>query len=339
MEYFISKVRHGYNLTRKEAFDAMLEILVKASDEHIYKFLTSMNKKVVTSEELIGFVTAMKSKAITINPNVKTLVDTCGTGGDNLGTINVSTGASVIASAAGVNIAKHGNYSVSSKSGSANIMEEWGYDINLAPEKVSKMIEDIGYGFMFAPLFHPAMKRVKDIRSDIAEKETVKRTIFNMLGPLSNPANANAQLIGIYDYGLADNFCAALKGLGVKRAYIVYGSGLDEISNIGDTMIHELKDGKQELWATSPECYGFDKYGLEDIIGGSPKQNAQELINIFRGKEGARRDILVLNAGAAIYLGGKALTFHDGIQIAKETVKSGAAEKKRIEIVEYSRAA
>lgn len=331
MKEFTRKAESGKNLSIDEAHSAMLAILDYASDKEIYDFLIAMNKKEVSIDELVGFAKGMKDKAKIINPNVGTLVDTCGTGGDYKGIINVSTGAAIIISATGIPIAKHGNYSISSKSGSANVLEALGYNLNLAPEYCQKMIENEDFGFLFAPKFHPAMKKVAHIREQIKE-----RTIFNLLGPLCNPANANIQLIGVYNRGLCKKFCYALKELGVTRAFVVHGSGLDEISNIGETDVYELRNGNITSYRISPEDFGFRRYRLNDILGSSPKENAKYLRDIFNGVTGARRDILVLNAGAGIYLGNGASSLEEGIKKAEKTLNNHAASRKLSEIVASS---
>jgi anthranilate phosphoribosyltransferase len=332
MKEFTKKAENRQDLSREEAYRAMLRILEHASDIDIHDFLVAMNEKEITVDELTGFAIGMREKAGAINPHVDLLVDTCGTGGDCKGTINISTGAAIVAASAGVYIAKHGNYSVSSRCGSANILEEMGYNLGLAPEQCREMIEQTGFGFLFAPRFHPAMKKVAAVRAKIG-----KKTIFNLLGPLCNPANAQAQLIGVYDRSLCEKFCYVLKELGVEHALVVHGSGLDEISNIGESIVYELKKGKIKSYEIKPEDFGFHRYQLEDILGGNSKENAEELNDIFDGKKGAKRDVIALNAGAAIYLGKKASSIEEGIIKAEETLDSGKARDKLLEIIEYSR--
>ncbi|MBW2991614.1 anthranilate phosphoribosyltransferase [Candidatus Woesearchaeota archaeon] len=322
----------GKDLSSKEAYTAMSAILDDAGTGEIKEFLIAMNEKGVSIDELIGFARGMKERANIINPDVGTLVDTCGTGGDCSGTINASTYASFLVSAAGIPVAKHGNYSVSSKSGSANLMEELGYNLESAPEAVKDMIENLGYGFCFAPKFHPAMKKVAPVRKEIG-----KKTIFNLLGPLCNPANAKAQLIGVYDGNLCEKFCHALDELGLERAMVVYGSGLDEISNIGETIIYELCNGDITTYIIKPEDFGFKRYNLEDISCSSPAESAEYIRNILNGEKGARRDLTVLNAGAGIYLGNGAKSLEEGIKKAEDVLDSREAKTKLLKIVEYSR--
>ena len=332
MKEFIEKVKSKKDLSRTEAYSAMLRILEEASDNDISDFLIAMNKKEPTIEELTGFVKGMKEKAVFIKPNVEMLIDTCGTGGDRKGTINVSTGAAILTASAGVPVAKHGNYSISSRSGSANVLEALGYNINMEPEDCEKMIEQTNFGFLFAPKFHPAMKRVVHIRKKIGEK-----TIFNLLGPLCNPANARAQLIGVYEEHLCEKFCYVLKEIGLEHALVVHGSGLDEISNIGETTIYELEDGTIKSYQIAPEKFGFKRYELKDILGGSPEENAIYIKDIFNGRHGAKRDIVVLNAGASIYLGDGATSLEEAVEKAKKILDSGAASIKLSEIINYSK--
>lgn len=332
MKGLIEKIKEKKNLSRNEAYTAITNILEDASDDEIYDFLIAMNEKEATVDELVGFANGMKSEAISIRPNVKMLVDTCGTGGDCKGTINISTGAAIITASAGISVAKHGNYSVSSKSGSAEVLESLGFNINLEPEYCKKMIEETNFGFLLAPRFHPAMKRVAPIRKKIG-----KRTIFNLLGPLCNPANPQAQLIGVYDKKLCEKFCYALEELGLERALVVYGSGLDEISNTDETIVYELNNGKIKNYKIKPENFGFKRYQLEDISGISPEENAKELRDILNGKKGAKRDIIVLNAGAGIYLGRGAVSLERGIKKAGHLLDSGNSSRKLPEIIEYSK--
>ncbi len=341
---FISKIRNRKDLSKEEAHNAMLNILEKAGHDEIYDFLTAMNEKEITVDELVGFANGMKEKAVSIKPDVENLIDTCGTGGDGMDTINISTGAAIIAASAGcmsrstansgicrLYVAKHGNYSVSSKSGSADVLKAFGYDIDASPENSQKMIENTCFGFLFAPKFYPAMSKVAPVRKAIG-----KKTIFNLLGPLCNPANARIQLIGVYEESLCEKFCYALKELNSERAFVVHGSGLDEISNIGETVVYELNNGEIKAYRIEPEDFGFKRYGLNDILGGSPEENAKELLEIFNGKKGAKRDIIVLNSAAALYLGKACSSLEDGVKKAEELLDSGAPARKLSEIVEYS---
>ena len=227
-----------------------------------------------------------------------------------------------------VAVAKHGNYSITSKSGSADVLKELGVKIDAPPSQVERTIEKVGIGFMLAPVFHPAMKRVGQIRRDIGF-----RTVFNILGPLTNPANAKAQVIGVFDGALCEPMANVLNILGTKRALVVHGSGMDEISTTSETQIVELKDGKVTKYTLTPEQLGIKRAAIADIAGGTPQENAKDIVDVLKGKKGAKRDIIVVNAGAALLVSGKAQSFEAGIRMANESIDSGAALKKLKELV------
>ncbi|HEX7576360.1 MAG TPA: anthranilate phosphoribosyltransferase, partial [Candidatus Methanoperedens sp.] len=305
------------------------KIFTEATDAQIAAFLTAMKMKGETPAEIAGLARGMKKAANIINPKVSgTLIDTCGTGGDSTGTINVSTGAAIVTAGAGVAVAKHGNYSITSKSGSADVLKELGVKIDATPEQVEKTIEKVGIGFMLAPVFHPSMKRVGQIRRDIGF-----RTVFNILGPLTNPANAKAQVIGVFDGALCEPMANVLNILGTKRALVVHGSGMDEISTAGETQIVELKDGKVTKYTVTPEKLGIKRAAIADIAGGTPQENAKDIVDVLKGKKGAKRDIIVVNAGAALLVSGKAQSLEAGIKMANVSIDSGAALKKLNELV------
>lgn len=335
MKEYINKIKSKLNLEKEEAFDVMQKILENAPDSDIYDFLLGMNKKEITIDELVGFAQGMREKATPIHPKVDLLVDTCGTGGDCKGTINASTGAAVIAASAGIPVAKHGNYSITSRCGSADVLEALGYNINMKPEDCEKMIEQTNFAFLFAPNFHPSMKRVAPIRRRI-KSEYGQGTIFNLLGPLCNPADPTAQLLGVYDERLCEKSIYVLKELKVKRALAVYGNGLDEISNISDTKVYELDNNKITSCKLKPEDFGLGRYSLEDIEGSLPKDNANELKELFNGKKGAKRDFLLLNSGAVFYLAGKCKSIYEGIKTAEKFIDSGQTSNKLEEIVKKS---
>ncbi|MCK4521889.1 MAG: anthranilate phosphoribosyltransferase [Nanoarchaeota archaeon] len=337
MEKFIEKIKNGKDLSRDEASNAILSMLEEAKDNEIYGFLVAMNEKKPTIEELVGFVRGMKEKAISIKPNRYPLVDLCGTGGDNANTYNISTLAAFIVASAGIAVAKHGNKAITSNCGSADVLTALGVKIDLEPKQVEQCINDVGFGYMFAPIFHPAMKRVADIRKRIKE-ERGEKTIFNLLGPLGNPANANRQLIGVYEESLCEKSCYVLKEIRTKHALVVHGSGLDEISNIGKTTVYELKDNIIKHYQIEPEDFGFERYKLKDISGGTPEENAKIILDIVNGKEkGAKRDIAVLNASFAIYAAGGAKNIKRAIKKAEYLIESGATAKKLDEIANYYR--
>ena len=319
MRKYIKKLEEGRDLSSEEAEAAVGIILSTAEDDEIGAFLLALRAKGERPEEIAGFVRGMKKAANTIKPRVAfRLVDTCGTGGDGLNTINVSTAAAIVTAAAGVPVAKHGNRAVTSMSGSSDVLEALGIKIDLAPEHVKKTIEEIGIGFMFAPVFHPAMKRVAGIR-----KKLGVRTVFNILGPLTNPAGAKGQIIGVFDKRLCEPIAYALAELGTEQALVVHGDGMDEISNTGETYVAELKNGKVSTYTLTPESLGMLRANPEDIIGGSPKENARDLLRIFKGQKGPKRDLIVMNAAAALYVSGIVGSIRQAIPIAEDAIDSG----------------
>jgi anthranilate phosphoribosyltransferase len=329
MKEYIQKLIQKQSLTTEEAEIAISKIFTQATDAQIAAFLTAMKMKGETPAEIAGLARGMKKAANIINPKVNgTLIDTCGTGGDSTGTINVSTGAAIITAAAGVPVAKHGNYSITSKSGSADVLKELGVKIDAPPSQVEKTIENIGIGFMLAPVFHPSMKRVGQIRRDIGF-----RTVFNILGPLTNPANAKAQLIGVFAGALCEPIANVLNILGTKRALVVHGSGMDEISTTGETQIVDLNDGNITKYTVTPEQLGIKRAMIADIAGGTPQENAKDIVDVLKGKKGAKRDIIVVNAGAALLVSGKVQTLEAGIRMANISIDSGAAINKLKELV------
>lgn len=320
----IAKIAEKQNLTQKEAEDSMNEIMEgKATDAQISAFLIGLRIKGETIGEITACAKIMREKANKISPKAKFLVDTCGTGGDGSNTFNISTASAFVAAGAGVSVAKHGNKSVSSKSGSADVLQALGVNINLEPKHVEKCIEETGIGFMFAPLFHPAMKYVMNAR-----KQLGIRTIFNILGPMTNPANAKSQLIGVYNPALIVDIAEALKNLGSRHVMAVNGDGLDEISLSAKTKVCELKNSKIEVYDINPEDYGFELKPLNSIIGGTAEENAKIIINVLKGEKSPKRDVVLLNAGAAIYTSGKAANLKEGIESAKQSIDSGNALKK-----------
>lgn len=319
MRKYIKKLEEGRDLSSEEAEAAVGIILSTAEDDEIGAFLLALRAKGERPEEIAGFVRGMKKAVNTIKPRVAfRLVDTCGTGGDGLNTINVSTAAAIVTAAAGVPVAKHGNRAVTSMSGSSDVLEALGIKVDLAPEHVKKTIEEIGIGFMFAPVFHPAMKRVAGIR-----KKLGVRTVFNILGPLTNPAGAKGQVIGVFDKRFCEPIVCALAELGTEQALVVHGDGMDEISNTGETYVAELKNGKVSTYTLTPESLGMLRANPEDIVGGSPKENARDLLRIFKGQKGPKRDLIVMNAAAALYVSGIVGSIRQAIPIAEDAIDSG----------------
>lgn len=320
----LNKVVNCNNLTKGEAEFAINKITEnKLTDTQITCLLTALRIKGETVEEITAFAKVMKKKALKIKPHVKFLVDTCGTGGDLSNTFNVSTTASFVVAGAGIPVAKHGNRSVSSKCGSADVLEYLGIKLNLTPKKTEKIIEKIGIGFLFAPAFHPSMKYVKDVRKEIGI-----RTIFNILGPLTNPAGAKTQLIGVFDANLTETLAGVLRNLGLESALVVHGSGLDEITVTGKTKISELSDSEIKTYYIKPEDFGFKVNRVDEIRAKTIKESANSLLDALKGATGAKRNIVLMNAGAAIYIDGKASSIKEGIELAKESIDSGKALEK-----------
>ncbi|MEO2117535.1 MAG: anthranilate phosphoribosyltransferase [Methanocaldococcus sp.] len=329
----LKKVIEFKDLNEKEAEEVMKEIMSgNAKPTQIAAILTALRMKGETIEEITSFAKVMREFSLKINPDVPKLLDTCGTGGDNLNTFNISTATAFVISTY-VPVAKHGNKAVSSKSGSADVLEALGVNLNVPIEKVKESIEKIGIGFLFAPHFHPAMKYATPVRRELGI-----RTVFNVLGPLTNPANANYQLMGVYDEKLTEKLAYVLKNLGLKGALVVHGSGMDEITTIGKTKISELKNGEVNSYYIEPEDFGIKRAKLEDIRGGTAEENAKIIRNIFEGEEvGAKRDIVVLNAAFALYISEEVKNVEEGIKLAEKSIDSGEALKKLEDLIEFYR--
>jgi anthranilate phosphoribosyltransferase len=318
---YLQQIVDGHGLTSEEAESLLGEIFDRATDAQIGAILVALRMKGESVEEIAGLARKMRSSALRIHPKVEgQLVDTCGTGGDASNTINVSTGAAIVTAACGVPVAKHGNYAVSSKCGSANVLSELGVNISSGPLEVQSMIESLGIGFMLAPLFHPAMKRVAQIRRDLG-----MRTVFNILGPLTNPAGAQAQVMGVYDPRLCVKLAQVHEILGTNHALVVHGQGMDEITNTGETTICELQDGKIRNYQIHPRDFGYPLAKLEEIAGGTPYENAFKLVRILKGDRSPARDIVAMNSGAAIYVGGRASTLQEGAKMAEKALDDGRA--------------
>ena len=334
MKDAIKKVVSGHNLTREEAGIAMDTIMQgNATPAQIAALLVALHTKGESIDEITGFAAKMREHAVHIYPHATDLVDTCGTGGDQSGTFNISTVAALVAAAAGVPIAKHGNRSMSSRCGSADVLEALGVKIDLEPNQVEASIDAVGFGFIFAPTFHKAMRFAAPTRKEIGIS-----TVFNILGPLTNPANASAQVLGVFDQELTAIMAEVLKNLGTKHALVVHGSdGLDEISLTERTQVTELKGGKTSTYFVKPEDFGFVRRERAQILGGSAQENAEIAIDILKLEErGAKREIVLLNAAAAIYVGGRAKDLHEGLKLAAAALESGAAANKLEEIVRFS---
>lgn len=327
----------GGNLSSEESRDVMREIMSgQATNAQIAAFLTALRIKGENVDELVAFAQIMRENSLRIKPKVQgRLVDTCGTGGDKLKTFNISTASAFVIAGAGVAIAKHGNRSVTSKSGSADVLERIGVNLSMEPEAVKKAIEQVGIGFMFAPAFHPAMKYAVAPR-----KEVGIRTVFNLLGPLTNPACANAQLLGVYDAKLTVQVANALNRLGCEEAMVVHGlDGIDEVSTLGKTVISHLKNGDIRTFETSPKELGVKQSKLEDLLGGAPEENACILLKILSGRcahSDSKVEIVLINSAAGLIVGGKAENFKEGLELARESIRSGAAYGKVKALVKLS---
>lgn len=333
----IKRIIENKNLTREEASQAMDTIMKgEATSAQIAAFITALRMKGETIDEITGCAEKMREHAMNIFPHHKNLIDTCGTGGDVSGTFNISTVSAFVAAGAGVAVAKHGNRSVSSHCGSADLLEALGVKIDIEPKKVEECINVVGIGFIFAPNFHKAMKFAAPVRKEIGV-----RTIFNILGPLTNPARASAQVLGVFKAELTEVMAKVLGNLGTKHALVVHGmDGLDEISISDRTKVSELKDGKVRTYFIEPKSFGIKKAKREEILGGSKEDNAEIAVRILKNEEkGAKRDIVLINAAAAIYVSGIAKDLKEGIKLASAAIDSGAAYNKLKQIMEFSQGA
>jgi len=330
----ISRIVDGGDLNRKEMIACMDEIMTgQATPAQIGSFITALRLKGETVEEITGASMVMRRKAVKIAVKKGcTIVDTCGTGGSGTNTFNVSTTSAFVVSGAGLKVAKHGNRGVSSQCGSADVIKALGVNIDIPPEKVEGCINKIGIGFLFAPLFHGAMKHAIGPRREIGI-----RTIFNVLGPLTNPANANCQVLGVYRKDLTEVIAGVLKNLGTIRAFVVHGlDGLDEITITGKTKISELKDGKVKTFNIEPQEFGMKTASLDDIKGGDIDENARIVREVLEDKKGPRQDIVLLNASAGLIAASKAKDFKEGIEIARESIHSGKAKEKLERLKEFT---
>lgn len=339
----LQKVVNGQDLSRDEAIRVM-EFLMsgEASDAQVAAFLTAMRMKGETVEELCGFAHVMREKVTPVptqhsgthamaRPGKRMLMDTCGTGGDARGTFNISTAAAFVVAGAGIPVAKHGNRAVSGACGSADVIEALGVPLDLAPDRVGRCIDEVGIGFLFAPLLHPAMRFVMPARRQIRI-----RTFFNLLGPLTNPAGAPAQVIGVYDGALTEVLASVLNQLGCCWACVVHGTdGLDEISTTAKTKISEVQDGHIRTYFVQPEDFGIPRASLADLRGGDARANGEIIRQILQGAKGPRRDIVVLNAAAAIVGGGAAQDIQEGMRAAERSIDTGTAWEKLERVVAF----
>jgi len=340
----IKTVVEGQHLSRDQAESVMDGIMSgRATDAQIASFLTGLRMKGETVEELVGFAVVMRRKACAIRTRSyvgaaysgtdrEMLVDTCGTGGDAAGTFNISTATAFVVSGAGVPVAKHGNRSVSSLCGSADVVEALGIRIDLSPESVARCIDEVGIGFLYAPLLHDAMRYVM-----LARREMKIRTVFNLLGPLCNPASATAQVLGVYSEKLTEMMAQVLCELGAQRAFVVHGAdGLDEFSISGETKISEVRGGEVRTYYLTPEDFGLKRAPIEQIQGGDAPRNAEIIREILSGRESTRKDIVLLNAAAGLVAGGKAKNLRAGVDLARASIASGEALQRLKNLVSLS---
>jgi len=329
----IAKLAEGVDLSEKEAGEVMLEIMEGGvSDAQIAAYLMGLRLKGETVEEITGSVQTMRTLAQRVHVSDHMVVDTCGTGGDRANTFNISTAAAFVVAGEGITVAKHGNRSVSSRSGSADVLSALGVNINLSPERVSDCINEVGIGFLFAPLFHGAMKHCAKPRSDMGI-----RTLMNIMGPLSNPAGATIQVLGVYDKVLTEKLAQVLIRLGTQHCFVIHGlDGLDEITLTTNTYVSEGKTGLVSSYTISPRDFELELVHPKELKGGDPKENATIIQDILRGKRNAKREIALINAAPAFVACDRAKTLKEGYEVAKRAVDSGAAQEKLEKLIQYT---
>lgn len=333
MKNAIREVVEGRDLSLEEA-KRVMDIMLsgEATQAQLGSFLTALRLKGETLDEIVGCATVLRNKAEHISPKVDNYVDLVGTGGDCTYSFNISTTAAFVVAGAGLAVAKHGNRSVSSKSGSADVLESLGVNIMIDPSDVEKAVEEVGIGFMFAQTFNKSMKNVGQARSEMGI-----RSIFNILGPLSNPSGAKHQVIGVFNPDLTEVFAQAMRIMGIESAMVMNAKdGMDELSTASDTIVSEIKDGKIYNYVITPEQFGFKRTGLECLQGGDSKVNADIARDILSGTKGYRRDIVLLNAGATLYVGKHATTIEEGIEMAANSIDSGMAMKKIDDLIAFT---
>jgi anthranilate phosphoribosyltransferase len=331
----LARILDGHDLGRDDAREVMDQIMRgEATPAQIGGFLVALRLKGETADEITGCAEAMRDHVLAVRPGRDDLVDTAGTGGDGAGTFNISTAAALVAAAAGAGVAKHGNRAVSSSSGSADVLEALGFDLELPPERITRSIEELGFGFLFAPTHHPAMRHAASVRRELAA-----RTVFNVLGPLTNPAGARAQVVGVYAPELVPTIARVLAHLGARRAFVVHGAGgIDELSPAGPNLVCEVVGGDVRNREIDPEELGVPRCDPAELRGGSPDENAARIRAIFDGANGGARDAVVLNAAGAIAASGHAKDLREGLGLARDAVDSGAAAQRLEELIEFTRA-
>ena len=333
----LATVLEGIDLSRDEARTVMGEIMSgEATPAQIGGLLVALRVKGETTDEIAGFAEAIREHAVPVRPRRDDLVDTAGTGGDGLRTINISTAAALVAAAGGAAVAKHGNRAVSSACGSADVLEALGFELEQEPKRIAQSIDELGFGFLFAPSHHPAMRHAAPVR-----KELATRTVFNVLGPLTNPAGARAQVVGVYSEQLVRTIADVLAQLGARRAFVVHGAGgIDELSPVGTNLVAEVVDGSVRERTLDPEQeLGLPRCTVEELRGGTPAENAAAVRAVFDGADGGRRNAILLNAAGAIAAAGHAADLREGLELARETLDSGAAAERLDRLVAFSRRA
>jgi anthranilate phosphoribosyltransferase len=331
----ITRLLDGKELARAEARAVMDEIMLgEATPAQIGGFLVALRAKGETPDEIAGCAEAMRAHVLAVTPKRDDLVDTAGTGGDGAHTINISTAAALVAAAAGAAVAKHGNRAVSSACGSADVLEALGFSLDLEPDRISRSIDELGFGFLFAPQHHPAMRHAAPVRAELAT-----RTVFNILGPLTNPAGARAQVVGVYSSTLVRTIAEVLARLGAKRAFVVHGAGgIDELSPAGPNLVAEVVEGAVHERELDPEAeLNVPRCSIAELRGGSPAENAQAIRDVFNGANGGRRNAILLNAAGAIAAGGHAADLREGLELARAAIDSGAAAERLELLTAFSR--
>jgi anthranilate phosphoribosyltransferase len=331
----LGRLLDGHDLDREEARRVMGTIMEgEATPAQIGGFLVALRLKGETPDEIAGCAEAMREHVLPVRPRRSDLVDTAGTGGDGARTFNISTAAALVAASAGAGVAKHGNRAVSSSSGSADVLEALGFSLELPPERIERSIDELGFGFLFAPTHHPAMRHAAPVRRELAA-----RTVFNVLGPLTNPAGARAAVVGVYAPELVPTIADVLLRLGATRAFVVHGArGIDELSPAGPNLVCEVVDGEVRRRVIDPLELGVQRSAPEELRGGDPEENAKTIRDIFAGANGGRRDAVLLNAAGAIAAGGLANDLRDGLGLAREALDSGLAGERLEELIAFSRA-
>jgi anthranilate phosphoribosyltransferase len=332
----LAELLDGRDLSRQSARGVMNSIMSgEATSAQIGGFLVALRLKGETADEIAGCAEAMREHVLRIRPRRDDLVDTAGTGGDGANTFNISTAAALVAAAAGAGVAKHGNRAASSSTGAADVLEELGFDLEMAPERIERSIDELGFGFLFAQAHHPAMRHAAPVRRELAA-----RTVFNVLGPLTNPAGARSQVIGVYAEGVARTIAEALVQLAARRAYVVYGAaGIDELSPAGTNLVCEVAGGKVREYSLDPEELGIPRCDPAELRGGDPATNARAVRDVLAGAEGGHRSAVLLNAAGAIAAGGHAADLREGLGLAEESIDSGAAGERLDQLIAFSQQA